>query len=171
MLPLHGLSYVLEAAILLKSQPVEFTIVGGGQKTAEIIKSASQKGARITYWDWLEFRDLPGQIDQASLCLGGPFGGTVQANHVITGKTYQFLASAAPTLVGQNQATTLFKDKDNCLKVPQQNGQALAAAIEWALNHQSKLAEIGHRGQDLYQKHFSNAVVTDDLTAILKSLA
>jgi glycosyltransferase involved in cell wall biosynthesis len=171
MRPLHGLPHVLEAAISLKDQPIEFLIVGGGPATKDSVVQAKQQGANITSKTWIPFKQLPGYIHQADLCLGGPFGDTAQARQVITGKTYQFLASARPTIVGQGQAISQFADKQNCLLVPLGDAPALAEAIAWAVGHPAQLAQIAQQGRQLYQKSFSQAEVARQLTAILTTLA
>lgn len=171
MRPLHGLGHVLEAAILLQDLPVDFLVVGGGQATKAAVTSANATGANITYKAWIPFQELPSYIHQADLCLGGPFGDTAQARQIITGKTYQFLASAKPTIVGKNQASGLFVDKSNCLLVPLGDTQALADATRWAANHPQQLNEISHQGRLLYQQSFSQAVVAEQLGALLRTFA
>ncbi len=170
MLPLHGLNHVLAAAIALKDLPIEFKLVGGDKVTHERVGAARDKGAHIIYKPWVAFEKLPALIYGADLCLGGPFGNTVQAQHVITGKTYQFLACAAPTMIGKNKATGLFRDKENCLLVPLAASEALSSAVAWAYHHQDQLKTIGAQGRRLYEKEYSQAVVSDKLAAILRSL-
>jgi glycosyltransferase involved in cell wall biosynthesis len=89
---------------------------------------------------------------------------------VITGKTYQFMASAAPTLIGQSQVTSMFKDKVNCLCVPQADAKELAIAIKWAYENQPKLQLIGQKGYELYLSSFSQKVVNEKFATMLKTL-
>lgn len=171
MLPLHGLEYVLEAANLLKENShIRFLIIGGKEKAAEAVKTAQSLGARVEYKKWVAFEDLPAVIHGSSLCLGGPFGKTIQASKVITGKTYQFLAAGAPVLVGENEASELFKDKVNSLVVPLGDSEGLVHAITWAYENRRHLPLLGKRGRDLYNQHFSNKTVTGKLQAILDDL-
>ena len=169
MLPLHGLAYVLESADRLKHLPIEFMLAGGNPKTQKAIQHAKDQGAHVSYIPWIDFKQLPKEIERSDLCLGGPYGGTIQANHVITGKTYQFLACQAPTVVGANKATNLFKDKQNCLLIPQQDAESLATAIVWAYEHPKQLREIALRGRLLYETNFSQKIVAKRLQAILDS--
>ncbi|MBI1856913.1 glycosyltransferase [Candidatus Saccharibacteria bacterium] len=172
MLPLHGLEYVLEAAVLLKNnQNIKFLIVGGNSRTVKMIKNAQQQGAKIKYQNWIPFEELPKVIATSSLCLGGPFGKTNQAQKVITGKTYQFLASGAATLIGNTEASALFIDKKNSLVVPLADPLALATTIDWAYQHRQQLPAIGQAGNRLYQENFSVRIITGELSAILTKLA
>ncbi len=170
MLPLHGLSYVIEAAIELKDLPIEFVLVGGSGPTEVAITEAKLAGARITYRPWLDFKKLPDEVRQADLCLGGPFGNTVQADYVVTGKTYQCIACGVPTLIGANQASGKFTNRKDCLTVPLGDSRALADSIIWAYKHPEELARIGKNGRRLYEKHFSNKILAAQLTALLHQL-
>jgi glycosyltransferase involved in cell wall biosynthesis len=159
MTPLHGLQYVLDAAARLKDTNIEFKIVGGKEKGRLACEEATQKGARVTYAAWESFEDLAVQSRQADLCLGGPFGKTLQSQFVVTGKTYQFLASGTPVLVGENLVSGLFKDKSNCLLVSPANVDAIVEALTWAEAHPVQMAAIGKAGRKLYEQHFSQKEV------------
>lgn len=172
MLPLHGLDYVLEAALRLKGNShVRFLFIGGKEKTAKAVRSAQSQGARVEYKDWMPIEDLPAIVANSSLCLGGPFGKTVQASKVITGKTYQFLATGAPVLIGENEPSGLFENKVNCLSVPLGDPEALAESINWAYENRRQLPQIGSRGRALYDKYFSNKVVANKLRTIFSELS
>ncbi|HSW98233.1 MAG TPA: glycosyltransferase [Candidatus Saccharimonadales bacterium] len=171
MVPLHGLQHVLEAAILLKGrEDIHFNLVGGKQNAAEACAAAVQKGAHLTYEKWVDFSELPTRARQAGLCLGGPFGNTLQAQFVVTGKTVQFLACAAPVLVGRNQAGTMFTDRQNCLLVEPANPQVIADAITWAAAHPAELRAIAHDGRALYEREFSQAVINKRVARIIQEL-
>lgn len=171
MLPLHGLSYVLEAAEMLKDRVgINFRLVGGKPKVKKACQAAAKSGARVTHEDWLPFDELPSAALTADLTLGGPFGDTTQSQFVITGKTYQFLALGAPVLIGQNRVNDLFQDKVNCLSVPQADAKAIAEAIMWAHDHPEELKQIGQAGHRLYQAHFSQAVINGLVKQLIKDL-
>ncbi len=171
MVPLHGLGYVIEAAEMLRGRPeITFLLVGGNDKTAARIAQAQKNGAHIEHKIWINFEELPKTIHQAAVCLGGPFGGTTQANLVITGKTYQFLACGAPTIIGRSSASGIFEDRKNCLVVPQASAKALYDTIAWAYEHRSVLPAVGKAGRELYQRHFSVNALSDELKHILSNL-
>lgn len=166
MLPLHGIEYVIEAAIqLAHREDIIFHLVGGKQPIEELIDKARIAGAHIEYDRWIDYTELPVVFSKSDLCLAGPFGGTTQARFVITGKTFQFLAAARPTVIGVNQETTIFTDKENTLLVPQANTRALATAIAWAADHQVELSTIGTAGRRVYEAtyaapHLATALVS-----------
>lgn len=171
MRPLHGLEYVIEAAVKLSGNPnVSFVIAGDKGKSEAACQAAVAKGARITYMPWVPFDDIPKIAAKAGLCLGGPFGRTLQSQYVITTKTFQFLASQTPVLVGRNKVNEGFKDKQNCLTVPAKDAGAIAKAIAWAYDHPEELADIAAEGRKLYEKHFSQAIVNQKIADLVKSL-
>ncbi len=170
MLPLHGLSYVIEAALLLKhTQDITFLLVGGKEDVSKQVERARKKGARIDYKAWVPYAELPQTAAASSLCLAGPFGDTLQSSMVVTGKTYQFLSLGAPTLIGRTKEIPELVDEVNCLVVPQGDAVALAQKISWAHTHTSKLRSIGRGGRMVYQQHYSNAVIAKIMSSILST--
>lgn len=171
MLPLHGLNVAVAAAEKLKSRDnISFLFVGGGDKAEKLTTEAIRNGANIEYRKWINFDRLPETISDASLCLAGPFGNTVQSQLVVTGKTYQFLASGAPTVIGKNAASNLFIDQQNTLVVPQGNPTALAQSISWAADHPQELVAIAARGRALFKQEFSTKIITDRLNSLVAEL-
>lgn len=171
MTPLHGLQYVLDAAVLLKNEPaIHFHLIGGHAKAQAACSRAAAQGARVTYEAWVPFAQIPQLVRAAGLCLGGPFGKTLQSQFVVTGKTTQFLACAAPVLVGKNKVSGMFTDKLNCLLVPPADAPAIAEAVLWAAAHPKKLQAIGVSGRKLYEQHFSQRIVNSRVRDIVQDL-
>ena len=168
-LPLHGLNKILQAAAMVREKRIHFTIIGG--KNNYFKKLCKQYNRRnsgyVTLKQWVEFEELPKYIENADLCLGGPFGNTPQARKVITGKTFQFIAMGKPTVIGSNDEKAGFVDKVNCLLVEQGDADDLARAILWAYNNQDRLDEIGRNARLLYLEKFSTDVMASRLFDIL----
>lgn len=171
MLPLHGLEYAIRAAELLKDKPeVEFLFVGGKEEAERRVKQAQAKGAHIQYKKWVPFEDLPQVIRDAGVCLGGPFGNTVQSQFVVTGKTYQFLACGAPTIIGASEASSEFKDGTNSLIVPQGDAKALADKILWAYEHPKDLEKIAANGRKMFETNFSDEAIARSLAPVIDQI-
>ncbi len=163
MLPLHGVEVVLQAMCNLKGQDIELQLVGGDIKVQQMVKLAKRDGVNIDYKTWVPFDKLPKYMRSADVCLGGPFGGTVQSQFVITGKTYQLLQMGRPVIIGKNLESGIFTDKSDVLIVNQNDADDLPGAILWAKNHSSELKKIGQNGHKLYQKELSNHRLTEQL--------
>lgn len=156
MLPLHGVDTILGAMELFKDRPdIELTMVGGKAKARQQIEAAQRAGARINYIEWIDFDKFPMAMKRANVCLGGPFGDTVQSQFVITGKTLQQMSLGCPVIIGANHESAMFTDKQNALIVDQGDPKKLAEAIVWAYDNRDRLAEIGRNGRELYRDRFS----------------
>jgi glycosyltransferase involved in cell wall biosynthesis len=169
MLPLHGLEYAIDAAKALAGRSdITFHFVGGKQPVVDMISAAQAAGAHIEYDKWIDFQKLPEVFAASDLLLGGPFGGTVQSQFVVTGKTYQFIAAARPAVVGENKESHVFTDKENALLVPQADAEALARVIAWGADNRDELEKIGQRGRKLYEDQFSSKRIASDLTLLFQ---
>lgn len=171
-LPLHGMDIVLKAAHLLKEYPIEFVIAGGyGNELKKFTSLQKDLGLKnVFHIPWIEYNILPSYITGAHLCLGGPFGNTPQANRVITGKTFQFLACGSPTIIGLNEETKKFRDRTNCLLVSQGDPIDLANSISWAYYHQVQLKLIAKEGRLFYEQYFSNDILKSEINSFLNSI-
>jgi glycosyltransferase involved in cell wall biosynthesis len=172
-LPLHGIKYILEAAKLLNdNNHIKFTLVGGSNDDEQNIRDYVEENnlSNIYYRRWVEYDKLPNLIEEADICLGGPFGDTPQSNRVITGKTFQFLAAAKPILIGYIDENVGFLDKTNCLLVKQGSSKNIATQIIWAYENKDKLAKIGKRGQNLYKSKFSNQNIANRLSLLISKI-
>lgn len=177
LIPLHGINIILEAAKIINNteNSIQFTIVGGKGKKKQIENIENYinkyKLTNITYLKWLDFEtELPIYMNQADLCLGGPFGISKQANHVITGKTYQFMSIGKPTIIGRNIETenlNLLKHKKSALIIEKGNSSTLANTILWSFKNQDSLKEIAINGQNVYKKRFSTKVLSNVIQNII----
>jgi glycosyltransferase involved in cell wall biosynthesis len=166
-LPLHGLWVVIEAMRLLKDQPIELCLIGGKKDVKVMVDRAIFDGVKLKYKTWVPFGDLPGYMQQADICLGGPFGETVQSQFVITGKTYQALQMGCPVIIGENLESGVFTDKKDTLIIKQANPLALSEAILWAKEHPIQLRKIGKAGKEVYYKKFSSQKLSLQLQLML----
>lgn len=169
MLPLHGIDIVCSSAIKVAytDDSVRFVIIGGNKETKKLIEQAIKEGANIEYKKWVNYSDLPNEISRSDLCLGGPFGNTIQSNMVITGKTYQFLASQKPTVVGKIVGSTGFVNRYNVLIVKQGDSDELTKTILWAKANKKHLARIAKNGRQLFDSSYSTSQITKLLNAII----
>lgn len=171
--PLHGMDVLLRACKRLEGKPIEFRIIGGTGKALERFLHLLEElqPGNIRHDTWVDFEELQSNIiPKADLCLGGPFGGTPQAMRVITGKTFQFLEQAKPTVIGKIDEPVAFSDRNNCLLVEQADVDGLAEAFEWALEHREALPAIGANGRKLFEKQFSIQALAVQLEGALRAV-
>lgn len=105
-LPLHGMETIVRAAKLCEGYPIEFRLVGSRGPTYRAVRGLSESlhATNVTFAPTVPFADLPGEIAQSDVCLGGHFGPSEKAQRVIAGKTYQFIAMHKPVILADNAA-------------------------------------------------------------------
>ena len=97
LIPLHGLETILAAAAIAAEIP--FRIVGSGQLESLL----ADRPANVEWIPWVEYEDLPGEI-QAAGCILGIFGTGEKASRVIPNKAFQALACGKPLVTGDTPA-------------------------------------------------------------------
>ena len=113
--PLQGVDIILKAAKILENQKeIEFKLVGPlRKKYPKLIEQLDLKNTEFV--DYIPYKNLPLEINNADICLGGHFSKIDKAQRVIAGKTYQFLACNKDTMLGNNKANKELFQKTNKL--------------------------------------------------------
>jgi len=169
-LPLQGIEHIVRAAKLLEGDPqIRFQIAGEGKKRREMVQLATGLGAsNVEFPGWIPFRELPTAIAQASVCLGGHFSNSAKAQNVIASKTFQFLAMAKPTIVGDNPANReLLTHKKNAYMCPPADSAALAEAILELKRDEELRQRIGWEGYNLFVNRCSVEKIGQSLKEII----
>ena len=171
-LPLQGIEYIIRAAKLLEHETVKFEIAGKGSTYREMRRLAKDLATtNVEFIDWIPYHQLPIAIARASICLGGHFSAIGKAQRVIAGKTYQFLAMAKPTIVGDNPANReLFTHKKNVYMCRMADEEALAAAIMTLKNDQRLREQIVTGGFRLVTSTLNAQKLSRDLLSIIKKV-
>jgi glycosyltransferase involved in cell wall biosynthesis len=173
-LRLHGVEHILHAAKLLADRDdVRFTIAGTGARLAEMQRLTLDLGLHnVQFPGWVPFNELPARIAQADLCLGGHFSDVSKARRVIATKTFQFLAMARPTIVGDNPASReVLVHGQHAYLCPMADPPALAAAILELRDDDDLRNRIAEGGLALYRQRFTVEATARALEAVLDGLA
>jgi len=172
-LPLQGIEYIIRAAKLLEHEPaIQFQIVGRGSTYREIRRLARELATtNVEFMGWIPYRKLPVAIAHASICLGGHFSAIGKAQRVIAGKTYQFLAMAKPTIVGDNPANReLFTHKKNVYMCRMADEEALVAAIMALKGDQRLREQIATEGFRLVTSTLNTEKLSQSLLSIIETV-
>ncbi len=156
-LPLQGVEHIVRAAKLLEGEKdIRFHIVGEGITHARVRRLAEQLCVqRLTFQASVPYHDLPNLIAEAALCLGGPFGSSAKASRVIASKTFQALAMAKPTIVGESPANQeLFRHGEDVWMCRMADDQALASAIVELKRNAPLRERIAQRGYEHCRDQF-----------------
>jgi glycosyltransferase involved in cell wall biosynthesis len=166
--PLHGAETVLEAAELLRDEPIRFVLAGEGQSSETLRARIAQRRLANVEWTGAQApAALRARTLAADVCLG-VFGGSAKAARVVPNKAYDALACGRPLVTGDTPgARELLHDGEDALLVPTGDGEALAGGLR-------RLADRGLRerlaaaGLTLYRRRLTPAAVAGTLLAELE---
>jgi len=174
-LPLHGVEVVVEAAELLQSDPsIKFKIIGKGIEFGKIQKSIKEKRLNnIELAAPVAIDQLPSEIQNSRICLGGHFGTSGKACRVIPGKAFQMIAMGKPVIVGDNAANReLLTDQVDSYFCEMNNPQALADAISTLFYNDSLRKRIAEGALATYLNTAASAslrsIVQDSVLEVMK---
>lgn len=170
-LPLHGVDVIVQAADLLRDEQILFRIVGQGQEYNRIrVLAKSLNIQNVEFVPWVPLQKLPEIINQATICLGGPFGRSDKARRVIASKTFQCLSAGKPTIVGDTPANReLFTHGENVWMCPTGNPQALALSIQMLLDAPSLRAKLGAEGRKTIQQTCGNLMTAQTVRRVIEA--
>jgi glycosyltransferase involved in cell wall biosynthesis len=169
-LPLHGTEYIVRAAAALQEYPdIEFILVGKGLEHRKVQDIARRLGVvNIRFIDWLPFNQLPLEIANADICLGGHFSGSDKAKRVIAGKTFQFLAMRKPVIVGNcNANRELLTQRINALFVDMSDSEALAEGVLELRKNKEMRERLGIEGYRLFLERCNSAAISSELMSVI----
>lgn len=153
LIPLQGVETILAAA--RQAPELDFRIVGSGQ-LEHVLRSRPQNVEHVA---WLEYQELPGEIQRAG-CVLGIFGTTAKAARVIPNKAFQALACSAPLITADTPASReLLADGESALLVPPGDPEALATAIRRLAVDAELAREIARNGRVTYEREASESVL------------
>lgn len=130
-IPLHGIETIIEAARILKGEPIEWHIVGKGQEAPKIQKMLDEAALPDVNWTkWVQYKELINWIAKSDICLG-IFGKSGKASRVIPNKIYQVISAGKPVITLDSPAIRELLDPavHNVFLVPPGDSRALADTI------------------------------------------
>jgi len=154
----QGLEVVIGAAEILKDEKhILFVLVGEGVKKADLIKMAESKRLDNVKFIPTQPRDIYPEILQASdICLVTL--GKDLVTPVVPGKMLSIMAAGRPILASlplKGDAPKIIDEFKCGIAVEPGNPELLAQAILKLYNNQSLGEEMGRRGREAVEKHFS----------------
>ena len=168
--PMHGADVVLEAAELLRDEPVRFVLVGEGQVSEELRAGIARRGLANVEWPGrASAAALRERVLAADVCLG-VFGGSAKAARVVPNKVYDALACGRPVVTADTAgARELLRDGSDALLVRAGDAAALAKAVRRLLDAGLR-RRLGEAGLALYRRRLTPAAVAGELLAALEHL-
>jgi glycosyltransferase involved in cell wall biosynthesis len=171
-LPLHGVENVVRTAALLRAEQVNFRLIGSGLTFPKTRQLATNLGLdNIDFVPTVPLEQLPEEITNADICLGGHFGTSAKAGRVVPGKIYQLLAMAAPIIATDTPANmALLRHEESAYLCSPNDPQSLAEAILYLHNHSDLRHYLAEQGRRLYLELCSEAVITALLQNVVEEI-
>jgi len=103
-IPLHGIETIINAARLMITEDVNWTIIGSGQMAAMIHKMLREHPLpRLRWVEWVPYRELSTWIHNCDVALG-IFGSSERAATSIPNKVFQILSCGVPLITRDSPA-------------------------------------------------------------------
>lgn len=154
----QGLDVVLEAAALLKDEPVQFDIIGDGSELVHLKKRAHQLAvtSSVIFHGRKPLEEMPAYYSEASAFLV-TLKDSPGMNRVLPGKVQSYMASGKPLIASINGETaTVIQASHTGLVSPAEDAAALAANIrEFIVMSDDERREMGRRARLTYDHHFT----------------
>lgn len=169
-IPLHGVKYIIDSAILLKDQKnIEFHLIGNGQlkeKTKQKVKDSNLNN--VVFHDSMSIDLLINEISKADVVLG-LFNDSPKALRCVTNKVYEAIAMGKAVITENSPANSeIFTHKENACIIPPANPQALASAIKDLLGSPELRTTLSEGALELFQKHFTIKMIGIEFVDILR---
>ena len=146
----QGLNIALDAAELLKHDPVDLLLVGGGPRDAQLRQEVEQRGLTN-----LEVRpQVPtsrvGELMQSCHALLVPLRDHPILAKFFPSKVYDAMAVGRPAIVAATGEAERFVSDHGCgLAIAPEDGPALAAAVRQLAQNRELTRDLGARGKAL----------------------
>jgi glycosyltransferase involved in cell wall biosynthesis len=134
LIPLHGISTIVEAAALMQEEDVEWLLVGRGQESGVLADALARHSLpRVRWVEWMDYRRLIDAMQRADIVLG-IFGSSEKAGSVIPNKVFQAAMAGRPIITRDSPAIReLLREAPPLVQfVPAGDASALAAAVRLA---------------------------------------
>lgn len=170
-IPLHGVTYILEAAKLLQDEPFKFVLVGDGQTLDQMKKKAKQLALSNVFFKARIPKERYAQmLNRADIVLG-IFGESDKAKRVIPCKVYDACAVGASIVTADTPAIQYyFSDGLNIQLCRPQDGRSLAEAIRKTGLNRDERIQMGRQARALFETHFSTEQIGNALKICLSSV-
>lgn len=165
----QNLDQVLEAADMLRGQPIVFLFVGEGAAKGRLIAQAQERGLTNVRFLPYQPKDRLGEsLSAADLHLIPLQRGL--SGCIVPSKLYGILASgtAYVAAVDADSEVARVTTEAACgLRIEPDSPRDLAEAIRWAAAHRADLDVMGQRGRQLVEQDYARPVAVARFRAVL----
>ena len=165
-IPLHGSPIVARAIRQVDGEEIAFTVVGQGQERDAFDREVAALDG-VTVHDWIPYDRLGEAVAGHDVVLG-LFGDTGKARRVVPGKVYQAACAGRAIVTADTPALRAAFDPDEVVLVPPGDPDALATALRELAKDRARVAELGRRARDRFERDYATAAIGRRLAALLR---
>jgi glycosyltransferase involved in cell wall biosynthesis len=168
----QNLEQVLEAARVLRGEPVRFVLVGEGAEKARLQARAAAWGLdNVRFETYRPKERLNESLNLADLHLIPLRRGLM--GYIVPSKLYGILAAGRPYLAAVDEGCELARitEEARCgLCVEPDAGEVIVEAVRRCLRQPGELAEMGRRGRKLAELYYDRAIAVGRFAGVLDEL-
>jgi glycosyltransferase involved in cell wall biosynthesis len=160
MARIHNVEPLVEAAELLRDEPILFQFIGSGFKRPVVEKWVREKQLQnvqlLPFQPEEKLAEVLSAADLAAVCLAPGFTGSS-----VPGKSYGILAAAVPILAlveADSEVGLTVREGDCGIVIPNASGQEVASAIRNLAKDRQKAQALGRNGLALNTKRFAHGL-------------
>lgn len=168
LVPLQGVTTIVEAAAILENDDIRTVIIGDGQERPLMEAAIARTGARVVHLGLLPLDELPGHLASAAVCLG-IFGDSDKAGRVVPHKLYECLAMGRPVVTRDGPAIRSLFGEGEVVTIPPADPVALADAVRALIDDPERREQVARSGHDAYAKRFREEPLARLLRVALES--
>lgn len=170
-IPHHGALRIIEAAALLRGEPIRFRMIGQGQQRAGAERRATElKLKNVEFLPNMPYARLAEYVRSADLCLG-VFGNNPKTFLTITNKIFEAAASAKPIITLDTPAVReLFTDGRDILLSRPDDPAHLAELILKVYRNPLLAERLGKNAFDTFGNKCSDKKIAELIGEVLTSL-
>lgn len=144
----HGLDVLLDAADLLRGDPVRFVLVGDGSEKAALRRRAASMGLdNVSFLDPVAPEDVAGLLSCATGALASVRAGDVYRT-IRSAKALPAMASGRPVIYsGDDEGARLVSDAGAGIATPPEDPAAVAAAVRRLAADPATCSAMGDAGR------------------------
>jgi glycosyltransferase involved in cell wall biosynthesis len=165
-IPLHGSRVVARAIRQVDGEEIAFTVVGRGQERAAFDREVAALDG-VTVHDWVPY-DRLGELVAGHHVVLGLFGASGKASRVVPGKVYQAACAGRAVVTADTPALRAAFDPQEVMLVPPGDPDALATALRELAKDRARVAELGRRARDRFERDYTEAAIGRRLEALLR---
>jgi len=149
---LRGLDTAIRALPLLRKEIPEIRLVLVGRKSKHfdpmVLADSLGVGDLLEFRGWVDYRELPHEIDRSDLCFFIPPADREEIHNTIATKIYQYIARGKPVIVGSARYMKHFVEQHEIgMAVDEQNPESFAKAIRSLYFDADLLSKLSENAQ------------------------